>query len=515
MFFLNAHQVNAQADDFICLTPEFSAPDPAGVYSYETGQSRMMDPDEVKVLNVYYWQINAPDGSNPNPLSLQTVLASVAYLNVRFNPYNIFFKYRGWDEVNSPPDIIQEMLDSQGCMDVLENGQPMIDPNGFGTLSQCQRSEFWSFVSSSAEYDDAINIYVPYLTDDFAGAARGIGSDKIVVPTSNVCNTITVHEIGHALGLSHTQSGYKNSQSDCITDFESLNYTNCEHVTRNPNDGNYNAVTRGDRVTDTAAVPDFRTEYCYFTDCNATCNSASGLSRFYIDENTCEYIGNNVDCEGTPYDILPEDVRNYMSYSDRDCFDTFSPGQAIRMQETIDNNANLIAATTDIASLYEPYSGEYYSIGPLPTDIVQYRPLFQPGFDYAFFPCYGMYNEPAPYDDLSFTVDFLPEYGISNSEDNYFSITHPSGYAFLIRHPNLGNDPRRCYNNQNRRPSGGKITKFEDNTFNQNVTITPQDSIQINSNNLIQNLQPGLYKIDKNYPDGTVEEQVISKSNNE
>lgn len=72
-----------------------------------------------------------------------------------------------------------------------------------------------------------------------------------------------------------------------------------------------------------------------------------------------------------------------------------------------------------------------------------------------------------------------------------------------------------CYNNYNRTPSGGTIIKFNDNVLNTNVTITSQDSTSINNTDLIQDLQPGLYNVIKNYNDGTQDENLIQKQNNE
>tara|TARA_B100000497_G_scaffold7898_2_gene8227 strand:+ start:56317 stop:56757 length:441 start_codon:yes stop_codon:yes gene_type:complete len=75
--------------------------------------------------------------------------------------------------------------------------------------------------------------------------------------------------------------------------------------------------------------------------------------------------------------------------------------------------------------------------------------------------------------------------------------------------------PRMCYNNYNRTPTGGTIIKFNDNVLNTNVTITPQDSTSINNTDLIQDLQPGLYNVIKNYNDGSQDENLIQKQNNE
>lgn len=42
----------------------------------------------------------------------------------------------------------------------------------------------------------------------------------------------------------------------------------------------------------------------------------------------------------------------------------------------------------------------------------------------------------------------------------------------------------------------------------------PQDSTQINNANLIEDLNPGLYVIDKAYQDGSNSQSVILKENN-
>jgi len=50
--------------------------------------------------------------------------------------------------------------------------------------------------------------------------------------------------------------------------------------------------------------------------------------------------------------------------------------------------------------------------------------------------------------------------------------------------------------------------------FNANVTITSKDSIGINGEELIDNLQPGLYNVIKEYESGGTHETVIYKENN-
>lgn len=75
-------------------------------------------------------------------------------------------------------------------------------------------------------------------------------------------------------------------------------------------------------------------------------------------------------------------------------------------------------------------------------------------------------------------------------------------------------EPQRCYDNNDLPANGGKVTRFNDNIFNANVTITPQDSLGINNPNLILDLPNGLYSIEKEYLDGNYEQTVIIKDNN-
>lgn len=73
---------------------------------------------------------------------------------------------------------------------------------------------------------------------------------------------------------------------------------------------------------------------------------------------------------------------------------------------------------------------------------------------------------------------------------------------------------QKCYDNYNRKPKDGSVTRFNDNILNANITVTPKDSLSINNPVLINNLDPGLYKVEKNYEDGTTQETIIYKETN-
>tara|TARA_Y100000052_G_scaffold15363_1_gene15000 strand:+ start:197 stop:475 length:279 start_codon:yes stop_codon:yes gene_type:complete len=87
-----------------------------------------------------------------------------------------------------------------------------------------------------------------------------------------------------------------------------------------------------------------------------------------------------------------------------------------------------------------------------------------------------------------------------------FDFEFPDGYGQTLR---------RCYDNWNKAAMNGSLTQFNDGVFNTNVTITPQDSTQINNPNFVNELNPGLYKVDKNYDDGSSKETIILKENEE
>ena len=103
---------------------------------------------------------------------------------------------------------------------------------------------------------------------------------------------------------------------------------------------------------------------------------------------------------------------------------------------------------------------------------------------------------------------------ISKDETDYNTITHPNHKAMEISQlaPYMNNPVRKCWDRDGLATSG-RVTKFNDGVFNGNYTVTQQDSVQINNPNLIEDLDPGLYTIDKTYDDGTTDQKVVQKQN--
>lgn len=396
-------------------------------------------------------------------------MQAVANLNILYNKYNIYFKYRGYEEINSP-----ELPD---------------DPNGYYILENIY--DYYGLVDWAKDNDyfkeDAMNVYA-FGWSENAGGIGPFKQNHCGVSSSNLTTFLMLHEIGHNLDLRHTRS------SSGISG---------ERVTRDPNNPNYNANTHGDKVIDTAANPGYR----------------DGDQYPFVNLETCEYEndGNQRDYVGELYVPTRDDVRNVMSNA-YPCMDLSSPlsfGQGIRARETLisDTNGKFAPVKTTIESLYEPYKGEYFVESGTNDEL--YLPLFQPGFDYKFLECCCDYPEPAEYNDISFSYSTNSLLTISKYETDFHLITHPNHSAIQIKFsPILGNQfspPRKCYDNWNVRPRSGTIIHFLDGIFNTNVTIKSKDSTGINNPTLIEDLEPGLYKIKKKYKDGYTQEKNIYK----
>lgn len=418
--------------EFICATEEDGLGNPTNVYNYSTDSNDVAN-FGVKVFNIKFWQINAPDGSNPAPLSENMVLEAVANLNIEFNKFKIFFKYRGYGEYDSPSNVIQKVYDYSipGCTTVTDqNGNPVIDLDGYGVLNRCQIGALMSDTAINGAYDaTAFNVYVPYECQQFGGGAF-YGNTKSIIPTANILSGTFIHEVGHTFGLRHTFENFNaadNDPSKCYL---------VEHVTRDPNDPDFNTDTRGDFVVDTNAVARFSDEYCRENGLPGTdCFISSGFYAYYIDPINCNYTGFGTDCLNEPYTIYPSDTKNYMNYGISSCTNQFTPGQGIRMQETIeqfsDPGEKFDVASTPISSLYEAYKGEYYLAGPAqnPND----KPLFQPGFNYYFLECDCDCPEPVEWNNTNFSYTSNVVLHKNPNETDYSSITHPNHSAIGIK----------------------------------------------------------------------------------
>jgi len=440
----------SQTNEFSCISNFDTNPDYQGMYSYATTFDKTLSTNPPMVLNIKFWDLRQDDGSSNTIITETDALHAVANLNIA---YNIYFKYRGFDHIDD---------------DIAYFG-------GYNIGLSLMRLDELGF-----EINNSLNVLLSDITE--IGNASNPGN-ICQVPKTHTTEWITIHEIGHNLGLVHT--------------FYRYNGTSCEHVTRDPNDTTYfNATTHGDDLVDTAAI--------------STTTNANNYD-YYI----CNFTQQGYDCQGEDYALYSVDLLNYMNInrpnSVYSCRTMFSTGQGVRMRETILGRPDIfIPISATVPDLYEPYSGIYNS-----PDLSS-QPKFQPGFDYKYLNCYpdGGYPQPSDYNDISFNYveGGLWWYGFDKSiAPQYFnSIIHKNGYA--IRIEQLNHQPRKCWNNGI--AQGGTVIKFNDNVFNTNVTINEQDSTEINNDQLINDLQPGLYNVIKNYQDGRTNETVILKENN-
>ncbi len=463
-----------------------------------------LDDFEPVVANIFFWEIKDSNGNideddyNPGWDFEKEALDVVAELNIYYNPFKIFFKYKGTGTIENTA-----LYDKNKITDFLTYLNNLIAA---------------SETPEDLKNFNAINTYVAPKISGGAGtpfAPRYTLSRE----TFDTRLDVSTHEVGHVFGLLHTHQYWFNCSDSGLPD-EFL----AENVTRNSSDPNYNADTNGDRVPDTAASPNLKFQKCYEAGYTGPLYEGCPESYLWSYVSNCQYTNTSVlDCSnpGVNYNISADDVKNIMSYAPNDCKGIFTMGQGIRMREAIETSCAYDIGLRDainndgVASLFEPYKGEYYFAGPLPLDddgnLIP--PLFQPGFDYNFVSCDCDCPLPLDYGDTNFIYyDQLGTF-IHKEETNYSIITHPNHTAIRILQLDE-TQPWRCYDNNNRRPNGGTIIKFNDNVLNTNVTITPQDSTSINNENLINNLQPGLYNIIEQFEDGDIQEKVILKENN-
>jgi hypothetical protein len=228
-------------------------------------------------MNIAIWGIEKTDGSQS--ISQAEANDMVEYLNSVFNQFNMCFNLIHFDYI-----VSDQYWDTPTSTVLSLDNSPEV-----------------------SVYDGhAIKVIIPYNTDNRGQAWRS--RELYTIRADQITAGINPHEMGHVLDLAHTQ---RNSGS-----------SNCERVTRDPNDPSYNAETHGDFVVDTQATPSFY---------------ANG---HYLEQDCITYTGNLTDCDGTPYNITITETQNFMAYTHQHCRTLFTTGQKIRMHEYIASEAN-------------------------------------------------------------------------------------------------------------------------------------------------------------------------------
>ena len=193
----------AQVTIFDCGVDENNFP--SGYFDYNP-TNQPFD-DRPYVFKTHFYQLNQDNGSNINPKSELDILKGLALLNQVYNQFNIYFKWDGYDQINSS-DFYEHQAGN---------------PN-------------WGIDFDLFLTDPHNNFYVPqsfniYIVKDLGGTLVGTGSQFWMNSAMNIKirsdwfnHRVLAHEAGHILGLKHTFGNY-----------EDYGDTSCEHVTRDPN----------------------------------------------------------------------------------------------------------------------------------------------------------------------------------------------------------------------------------------------------------------------------------------
>lgn len=219
LFAIIPNLINAQFFNFCDCNIDY------GLQPYHSGSTSMdFNNEEPLVVKTYFLveeQTEIDEGINET-----NYLEAIAYLNINYNQFNIFFKYIGFEYVDDIDDY-----DSNYYPDRINF---RVRPNTGGAV---------------AGFPDPLNILITYqaFTND--------ENKKFLI----------VHEVGHILGLAHVNGSTANTpgiflsplscNSEQITEgaFPSFNGNSDENVTRDSSNPNYNANTAGDFVVDTPA----------------------------------------------------------------------------------------------------------------------------------------------------------------------------------------------------------------------------------------------------------------------
>lgn len=487
-----------------CGTEDFVSAFPIYAGNNNIANPPNFDDYDPKLYNVTFWPIYLEDGSSTYSLDENEALTAVANLNRQFNRFRIYFKYKG--------------------INPLYNDDFEVFTAGDSNCSPDEREDLANFINlPENNSSDSFNVYVFKHICNYGGAF--VGNRKIYMRETLIENWHFPHEMGHAFNMNHTHVNYEHYFND---NGQLIPNTECERVTRTETDMEFNAFDNGDKFISTAAMPRFSNTVQHYGQNNST------------DYDNVNYTGNGTDCDRVNlYQIFPADLKNFMNNGTEipnkalsEDGVGFTDEQGHQMRNEIiagvySYELSLADNDGDFSSLYEPYKGSYFVAGPPqnPND----EPHFQPGFDYEFVSCNcdcnscpthpECVNEPSAYTTTNFQTYSNVILSIDKYYKHYENIVQPNHTAIRILNlptnsPLTAPITRRCYDNNNRAAGGGKVTKFNDNVFNTNTTVTPKDSLQINSPVLIDGLPAGLYVIDKNFEDGSTEQQVIQKGNN-
>ncbi len=459
---------------------------------YSTTLRSDFSTDDPIVFNVYYHLINPSDGINPDGITEDHILASIAQLNINFNQYNIFYKYRGYRTIDD--DVLYYDTD---------------------------HSQYFDLLNLETDYADSINVMI---IPTYVAAGGALFQEQYVkMPAWNfanilIGNTTITHEFGHLAGLMHPFRGTSASSETIFNDvcppILDVTYSNeylitpgtytsaSENVTRDANSSYFNAAVTGDMVIDTPAQ--------FY---HATYNFCKNLTTGEI-----TYISHPdiIDNSGTDEPYIDVDIQNFMAYGYMGKIH-FTNGQGVRMRETIldPTNTEFTPRMTVVSALYEPYKN-YLGAGDIVISIedlgngfllvcrnIVNLDYFQPGFDYDFY----LDANSDPFD--SFTAGY--DVPIFNNTYQIGTKIYQLDDSSIVFTSGVCARGQICVEEA---IGSGKVLTFT-NYNNPNYTEQTLDSIQASDPNLIQQLENNKYHhIEKTSIKGNKVEETIYKTDN-
>lgn len=470
------------------------APDMLNPNNFSNELNTVLDNGLPMVLNVKFHGVHETDGSDLHGINEERFLRIIASLNIKFNQFNIFFKYRGFNIINDSGYVNNDF------------------------------SNWVSIVTLSGDYDaSAINIMINHQSPYYVFVDGNTSSMTTQVPDANNNYGISPfydfqpnYIMGSLLsllpvdfGTSENMNYVTNNIPPCFPPLPYMKKANIttvttEHVARSGI--NFNANTAGDMVADTqACFHGFNYNYC---------------------DNTFLQHPSVIDQTGVMYACTAVEKHNIMNgainYGGEP--DSFTAGQGARMRQYIISNATLFnpllnlledgSGNSDISVLYEPFAindgssnngnnntaySKTYVTNTLNTganvwNCGPFTMRFQTGFDCEFYP----YN-----------ASTIPQ-------NPYQHLNHPTTTSISLKIPILG---QQIY--QNVAPvcfysfepfTSGDIKSLIN--LGQGVYTQEQlDEIKASDPNLYDLLQSGKYHIiTKQTDSGFIDQKIIYKN---
>lgn len=276
--------------------------------------SRIMS-NEPYVVRLYIHIVRKHDGTDGR--TIEDAYTAFKKLQDAYYPNGIYFKLQCLDLLNVPEPEEYRLWSNQGTFTkfrdyIVQNS--IVQTDGMNMFLVPNNATH----GNNPGFNNFMGGYAYNIPNNYFWIAGIIESNSVDVVTSNV----SVHELGHCLGLFHTFHG------SCGEPATEPPYLACEELVQQSgtcattncttsSNSTCNCCTCGDYVCDTYATPVINTKQ----DISPSCTIP--------DFKTCP----STDVEGNTYN--PQ-LNNFMNYTHTDCQNSFTSGQVSRMRSTLE-----------------------------------------------------------------------------------------------------------------------------------------------------------------------------------